>query len=79
MNLSHVVDVYVCTTERIMYDPIAHKTQVYAEMAGDREVLLLPRGRLLPGLRRGGIWTVSPQDMKKNTQTPYSKGDICHA
>ena len=66
--MPYKVRVGVCRTNCICYDPIEYYTEVYAVMHpdGDRDILLLPWGRLSPGVWRGGVAVVAKRDMRQS-------------
>jgi len=61
--LPYKVKIGVCSTDRIVYDPIEYYDYVYAIQDGVDDVLLLPSGNLRPGCIRGGVYIISKKKM----------------
>jgi len=57
------VKVGVCKSDRIVCDPIGRVLECYARLVDGREIIYPPgyRGGLNPGVRRGGMWVISPK------------------
>lgn len=71
--LPYKVKIGVCSTDRIVYDPIEYYDYVYAIQDGVDDVLLLPSGNLRPGCIRGGVYIISKKKFQKRKLTETRK------